>query len=73
MKVAVLDDYQPLLQLDNVVLTPHLGWPTDTGFRGFAEMAVENILNYMDGKLTHAVNPEALERRSQGKKALPKP
>src|SRR5262245_38507200 len=27
----------PLLQLDNVVLTPHLGWPTDSGFTGFAE------------------------------------
>ena len=27
----------PLTQLDNVVLTPHLGWPTDSGFEGFAE------------------------------------
>lgn len=53
----------PLLQLDNVVLTPHLGWPTDAGFNGFAENAVENILNYMEGNLTRAVNPEALERR----------
>jgi hypothetical protein len=24
---------------------------------------VENILNYMDGKLPRALNPEALERR----------
>ncbi|MBI3001424.1 MAG: D-2-hydroxyacid dehydrogenase family protein [Deltaproteobacteria bacterium] len=53
----------PLLDLDNVVLCPHLGWPTDTGFHGFAENAVENILDYMDGKLTRAVNPEALKRR----------
>ncbi len=55
----------PLTQLDNVVLTSHLGWPTDAGFQGFAENAVENILNYMDGKLTRAVNPEALERRTR--------
>jgi phosphoglycerate dehydrogenase-like enzyme len=54
----------PLAKLDNVVLTPHLGWPTDAGFHGFAENAVENILNYMDGKLTRAVNPEALQRRN---------
>lgn len=55
----------PLMRLDNVVLAPHLGWPTDAGFHGFAENAVENILNYMEGKLTRAVNPEALERRTR--------
>jgi phosphoglycerate dehydrogenase-like enzyme len=52
-----------LLQLDNVVLTPHLGWPTDAGFQGFAENAVTNILDYVEGKLTRVVNPEALGRR----------
>jgi phosphoglycerate dehydrogenase-like enzyme len=55
----------PLTKLDNVVLTPHLGWPTDAGFHGFAETAVENILDYLDGKLTRAINPEALGRRTQ--------
>lgn len=53
----------PLLELDNVVLTPHLGWPTDSGFEGFAENAVANILDYLDGKLTRALNPQALEHR----------
>ena len=53
----------PLLDLDNVVLTPHLGWPTDLSFEHFAENAVTNILDYMDGKLTRALNPEALKNR----------
>jgi phosphoglycerate dehydrogenase-like enzyme len=54
----------PLLELDNVVLTPHLGWPTDSGFEGFAENAVANILDYLDGKLTRALNPEAVQTRN---------
>jgi len=53
----------PLADLDNVVLTPHLGWPTDSGFEGFAENAVTNILDYLEGKLTRALNPEALHHR----------
>ncbi|MGE5819993.1 MAG: D-2-hydroxyacid dehydrogenase family protein [Deltaproteobacteria bacterium] len=52
-----------LLSLDNVVLAPHLGWPTDSGFEGFADNAVANILDYMEGKLTRALNPEAVHNR----------
>jgi len=61
--VEPLSKHHPLLELDNVVLTPHLGWPTDAGFEGFADNAVANILDYMDGKLTRALNPEALQHR----------
>ena len=57
----------PLLTLANVVVTPHLGWPTDSGFEGFAENAVTNILDYLDGKLTRVINPEALDRRASRK------
>ena len=57
----------PLLELENVVLAPHLGWPTDSGFEGFAENAVTNILDYRQGKLTRALNPEALEFRKRAK------
>ncbi|MGE5219542.1 MAG: D-2-hydroxyacid dehydrogenase family protein [Chloroflexota bacterium] len=53
----------PLLELDNVVLAPHLGWPTDLSFEHFADNAVTNILDYMDGKLTRALNPEAIKHR----------
>ena len=63
--VEPLPRNHPLLALDNVVLTPHLGWPTDSGFEGFADNAVANILDYMDGKLTRALNPEALQHRAK--------
>ena len=53
----------PITHLDNVLLTPHLGWPTDSGFEGFAENAVTNILDYMQGKLTRALNPDAMNHR----------
>jgi D-3-phosphoglycerate dehydrogenase len=53
----------PLTELDNVVLAPHLGWPTDLSFEHFAGNAVANILDYMAGKLTRALNPEALQHR----------
>lgn len=57
----------PLSDLENVVLAPHLGWPTDSGFEGFAENAVANILDYRQGKLTRALNPEALKFRKHAK------
>jgi D-3-phosphoglycerate dehydrogenase / 2-oxoglutarate reductase len=59
-----------LLRLENVVITPHLGWPTDSGFAGFAENAVDNILDYVQGKLTRAINPEALQNRANDRKKL---
>ena len=58
-----LPSNHPLLKLDNVVLAPHLGWPTDSGFEGFAENAVNNILDYMEDKLTRVINPDALRNR----------
>jgi hypothetical protein len=39
--------------------------PTDSGFEGFAENAVENILSYMEGKVTRAVNARRVENRKQ--------
>jgi phosphoglycerate dehydrogenase-like enzyme len=40
----------PLLGLDNVVLTPHLGFVTAEGYDVFFGQAVENILAFLDGK-----------------------
>ncbi|MFI5265961.1 MAG: D-2-hydroxyacid dehydrogenase family protein [Chloroflexota bacterium] len=39
-----------LRKLPNVVLTPHVGWPTDLGIGRFAAAAVDVVLAYIDGK-----------------------
>ena len=39
-----------LAKLSNVVLTPHLGWPTDEMYSQFADAAADILLAYADGK-----------------------
>ena len=40
----------PLTKFPNVILTPHLGWPTDAGYAGFAENAADALLAWRDGR-----------------------
>jgi phosphoglycerate dehydrogenase-like enzyme len=49
----------PLVKLDNVVLTPHIGWPADASYVRFAEGAVANLEAWLDSEPTNVVNPEA--------------
>ena len=51
----------PFTRLDNVVLTPHVGWVTTIQFEKFISGVVDNILNFLDGNPTNLANPEALE------------
>ncbi len=39
----------PLRAAPNVVLTPHIGFPTDHGYAQFAEAACEALFRYLDG------------------------
>lgn len=40
----------PFRKLDNVVLTPHLGYATEEGYRRYYSDMVEDILGWIDGK-----------------------
>ncbi len=40
----------PLTKLPNVVLTPHIGWPTDAGYARFAESACDVLFAFMEGR-----------------------
>lgn len=54
----------PFLALENVVLTPHLGYVTEEAYHVFFREVTENISSYLDGQVpARAVNPDALARR----------
>ncbi|MGH2460077.1 MAG: D-2-hydroxyacid dehydrogenase family protein [Chloroflexota bacterium] len=53
----------PLTMLDNVVLTPHIGWVTAANCRRFVDSVVESITRYLDGDHTRIVNTEAFAAR----------
>lgn len=40
----------PLTRLPNVVLQPHIGYPTDDGYRRFADAASRVLLDWLDGR-----------------------
>jgi len=53
----------PLLPLDNVVLTPHLGYATLETFSVFFRESVDNIRAWMAGEPVNIANPAALPHR----------
>jgi D-3-phosphoglycerate dehydrogenase len=56
----VLTD-NPLVGLDNVIITPHSAFYSETSLRQVQETAAMNIINYINGKkelIQRAINPE---------------
>jgi D-3-phosphoglycerate dehydrogenase / 2-oxoglutarate reductase len=46
-----LDPASPLRSLNNVILTPHIGWTVEEVFAEFAEIASTQLLQYLQGDL----------------------
>ncbi len=60
--VEPLPTDHPFRSLDNVVLTPHIGYVTDDTYRIFYGNMVENIRTWMAGGSVRVLNPEAKPR-----------
>ena len=54
----------PLRKLDNVVMSPHVGWIGDQTYRCFGEAVVQIIEQYLDGTYAKAINSEATAHRA---------
>lgn len=54
----------PLRSAPRAVLTPHLGYVSDTSFDAFYGQTVENIASWLDGKPIRVVNPEVLQTKA---------
>ncbi len=52
-----------LLRLENVICTPHIGYVEQDSYEMYFRAAFENVVNFIDGKPTNIVNPEALRVR----------
>lgn len=59
----VLGAKHPLLGMDNVVCTPHLGYVEENTYESYFGTAIDQILAYAAGKPINVVNPEALGKK----------
>ncbi len=54
----------PMRSAPRTVLTPHLGYVSDTSFNAFYGQTAENIAAWLDGKPIRVVNPEVLQKKA---------
>lgn len=55
-----LPENHPLLQLDNTLICPHLGYVTDDSYRAMYHGVIENIRAYASGEPVRMINAEVL-------------
>ena len=59
----VIGGAHPLLKMDNVTGTPHLGYVTRDSYESYFGAIVDQILAYAAGKPINVINPQAMEKR----------
>jgi D-3-phosphoglycerate dehydrogenase len=52
-----------LLRLENAVCTPHIGYVEQDSYELYFRTAFENVVNFVEGRPTNIINPEALKVR----------
>ena len=52
-----------LLRLENCICTPHIGYVEQDSYEMYFGSAFDNVVNFIEGKPTHIVNPAALQVR----------
>ncbi len=60
----IYDNNHPLLQLPNVICTPHLGYVEINSYELYFSKAFENVVSYANGQPTNIANPEVLKAAS---------
>ena len=58
----VLNANHPLIGMDNVVCTPHLGYVEEATYEAYYSAAVEQILAFIAGKPINVANPDVLKK-----------
>jgi D-3-phosphoglycerate dehydrogenase len=48
----------PFRKMDNVVITPHLGYVSEQNYRGYFQGVVEDIRAWLDGKPVRVIAPK---------------
>lgn len=59
----IYDTLHPLLSMENVVCTPHLGYVEKNSYELYFGTAFQNILNFIQGSPTNIVNAEVLAKK----------
>jgi len=54
--IEPIEPDNPLLKLDNVILTPHIAFKTEEALKRRAEITMGNIANFMKGISTNRVD-----------------
>jgi len=54
---------EPLITMNNVTCTPHLGYVTRESYEEYYAVVVDDIVNFTAGKPSNVLNPEALGKK----------